>query len=45
MTGGKCMIVYDKGLDLFGNVFDVIAPNGYCSEYEPNFDTINKKNF
>ena len=45
MTGGKCMIVYDKGLDLFGNVSDVIAPNGYCSEYEPNFDTINKKNF
>ena len=43
MTGGKCMIVDDKGSDLFGNVSDVIAPHGCCSVYEPDFDEINEK--
>jgi hypothetical protein len=43
MTGGKCMIVDDKGPDLFGNISDVIAPHGCCSAYEPNFDAINEK--
>ena len=42
MTGGKCMIVDDKGPDLFGNVSDVIAPHGCCSLYEPDFDEINE---
>ena len=31
MTGGKCMIVNDKGPDLFGKISDVIAPHGCCS--------------
>ena len=43
MTGGKCMIVDDKGPDLFGNVSDVIAPHGCCNGYEPDFDEINEK--
>ncbi len=43
MTGGKCMIVDDKGSDLFGNISNVIAPHGCCSGYEPNFDAINEK--
>jgi hypothetical protein len=43
MTGGKCMIVDDKGPDLFGKILDVIAPHGCCSLYEPNFDEINEK--
>ena len=43
MTGGKCMMVNDKGPDLFGNVSDVIAPHGCCSVYNPNFDEINKQ--
>ncbi len=43
MTGGKCMIVDDKGPDLFGNVSDVIAPHGCCSLYEPDFDEINEQ--
>jgi hypothetical protein len=43
MSGGKCMIVDDKGPDLFGNVSDVIAPHGCCKVYEPDFDKINKK--
>ena len=33
MTGGKCMMVNDKGPDLFGKVSDVIAPHGCCSIY------------
>jgi hypothetical protein len=43
MTGGKCMIVDDKGLDVFGNTSDVIAAHGCCNGYEPKFDTINEK--
>ena len=43
MTGGKCMIVDDKGPDVFGNTSDVIAAHGCCNGYEPKFDTINDK--
>lgn len=43
MSGGKCMIVDDKGPDLLGNVSDVIAPHGCCKVYEPDFDEINEK--
>ena len=43
MTGGKCMIVDDKGSDLFGTVSYVIAPYGCCSLYEPDFDKINEQ--
>jgi hypothetical protein len=43
MTGGKCMIVDDKGPDLFGNISDVIAPHGCCNGYEPDFDEIKEK--
>ena len=43
MGGGKCMIVDDKGPDVFGNISDVIAKHGCCNGYEPNFDTINEK--
>ena len=43
MTGGKCMMVNDKGPDLFGKVSDVIAQHGCCSIYNPNFDEINKQ--
>ena len=43
MTGGKCMMVNDKGPDLFGKVSDVIASHGCCSIYTPNFDVINKQ--
>jgi len=43
MSGGKCMIVDDKGPDLFGKVSDVIAPHGCCSLYSPDFDEINKR--
>jgi hypothetical protein len=43
MTGGKCMIVDDKGPDLFGNVSDVIAPHGCCNGYEPDFDEIKEQ--
>ena len=42
MSGGKCMIVDDKGPDLFGNASDVIAPHGCCNGYEPDFDEINE---
>jgi hypothetical protein len=43
LTGGKCMIVDDKGPDVFGNTSDVIAAHGCCNGYEPKFDTINEK--
>ena len=43
MGGGKCMIVDDKGSDLFGNASDVIAPHGCCNGYEADFDKINEK--
>jgi len=43
MSGGKCMIVDDKGPDLFGKVSDVIASHGCCSLYSPDFDEINKR--
>jgi len=35
--GGKCMIVDDKGPDIFGNVTEVIAAHGCCNGYEPNY--------
>jgi hypothetical protein len=34
--GGKCMIVDDKGPDIFGNRSEVIAAHGCCNGYEPN---------
>ncbi len=40
--GGKCMIVDDKGPDVFGKVSDIIAPHGCCNGYELNFDKIRK---
>lgn len=43
MSGGKCMIVDDKGPDLFGNRSEVIAPHGCCSVYEPDFDEIHEQ--
>ena len=43
MSGGKCMIVDNKGPDLFGKVSDVIAPHGCCNGYEPDFDEINEQ--
>ena len=43
MSGGKCMIVDDKGIDVFGKTSDVIAPHGCCNGYVPDFDTINEK--
>jgi hypothetical protein len=36
----KCMIVDDKGSDLFGNYFDIITPHGYCNGYAPNYQKI-----
>jgi hypothetical protein len=38
--GGKCMIVDDKGPDVFGNESGVIAAHGCCNGYEPNYDKI-----
>ena len=43
MKGGKCMVVDDKGPDLFGNVSDVIAPHGCCNGYEPEHNKINEQ--
>ena len=43
ITGGKCMVVDNKGPDLFGNVSDVIAPYGCCNGYESDFDEINEQ--
>jgi hypothetical protein len=43
MSGGKCMIVDDKGPDSFGKVSDVIAPHGCCNGYEPDYDEINEQ--
>lgn len=43
MSGGKCMIVEEKGIDVLGKTSDVIAAHGCCNGYEPNFDTINEK--
>jgi hypothetical protein len=39
-SGGKCMLVEDKGPDVLGKVSDVIAPHGCCAGYEPNYDKI-----
>jgi len=38
--GGKCMIVDDKGPDVFGKVSDIIAPHGRCNGYEPNSEKL-----
>jgi hypothetical protein len=38
--GGKCMIVDDKGPDVFGKVSDIIAPHGCCNGYEPNSEKL-----
>ena len=43
MSGGKCMIVDNKGPDSFGKVSDVIAPHGCCNGYEPDYDEINEQ--
>ncbi len=40
MSGGKCMIVDEKGPDVFGKESRVIAPHGCCNGYEPNYDKI-----
>ncbi len=42
--GGKCMIVDDKGPDIFGNESGVIAPHGCCNEYEPEHNKLRYKN-
>ncbi|MGN6348494.1 MAG: hypothetical protein ACTHLL_01920 [Candidatus Nitrosocosmicus sp.] len=42
--GGKCMIVDNKGPDIFGNVSDVIAPHGCCNGYEPNYNKLDEAN-
>ena len=31
MIGGKCMIIDDKGPDVFGNVSNVIEPYACCN--------------
>ncbi len=33
--GGKCMIVDDKGPDIFGNISKVIAPHGCIMDTSP----------
>jgi hypothetical protein len=43
MSGGKCILVNDKGPDLFGKVSDVIAPYGCCSVYTADVEDINKR--
>jgi hypothetical protein len=39
-SGGKCMLVEDKGPDVMGKVSDVIAPHGCCMAYEANYDKL-----
>ena len=39
-SGGKCMLVEDRGPDVLGKVSDVIAPHGCCAGYEPNYDKL-----
>ena len=41
--GGKCMIVDNKGPDVFGNVSEVIAAHGCCNGYEANHDKLDNK--
>lgn len=41
-SGGKCMIVNNKGSDVFGKETDVIAPHGCCNGYTPNEDKVKK---
>jgi hypothetical protein len=36
--GGKCIMVKENGPDVFGKVYEVIAPHGWCNAYEPNQD-------
>jgi hypothetical protein len=38
--GGKCIMVKENGPDVFGKVYEVIAPHGWCNAYEPNQDKI-----
>ena len=42
--GGKCMIVDDKGPDIFGNISKIIAPHGCCNGYEPNYKKLENTN-
>ncbi len=41
--GGKCMIVDDKGPDIFGNISKVIAPHGCYNGYEPNYKKLDER--
>ncbi len=43
MSGGRCMIVNDKGPDTFGNVSDVIAPHDCCNLYKPESNKIKEQ--
>ncbi|WP_458745190.1 hypothetical protein [Candidatus Nitrosocosmicus sp. T] len=38
--GGKCMIVDKEGPDVFGKLYNIIAPHGCCNGYESNFDKL-----
>jgi hypothetical protein len=38
--GGKCMLVDDKGPDIFGKVSEVIAAHGCCNGYHPNYNKL-----
>ncbi|MDQ6723157.1 MAG: hypothetical protein M3Z01_02690 [Thermoproteota archaeon] len=42
--GGKCMIVDEKGPDVFGNISKVIAAHGWCNGYQPNYDKLSNTN-
>ena len=43
LLGGKCMIVDEKGPDVFGNISKVIAPHGCCNGYEPNYKKLDER--
>ena len=35
-SGGKCMLVEDKGPDVNGRESGIIAPHGLCTLWDPN---------
>ena len=39
--GGHCILVKNKGADVMGKNFDVIAPRTSRAGYEPNYNKIN----
>ena len=39
-SGGKCMLVEEKGQDVMGKVSEVIAPHGCCAGYEADFNKL-----